>query len=60
MCCWLGCWSPSVKLLVSMVVDLLVHLGSWRGLPVGFVYLELWFPPGGLGLVSQLAVLLIP
>ena len=48
-----------VKLPVFFGIGLLVWLGSWCVLPVGFVQFELQSPPGCLGLVHQLEVFLI-
>ena len=41
------------KLPMFFGVGLLVQGGSWRGLHIGFVQLELRFPAGRLGLVGQ-------
>ena len=53
-CCFLV-----VKLPMFFGIGLLVWLGSWCVLPIGFVQFELQSPPGCLGLVRQLAVFLI-
>ena len=53
-CAWLGCCFPAFKLPVFFCIGLLVQLGTWLGLPIGFVHLELWFPHGCLRLFGQL------
>ena len=51
----LGCCSAGFKLTIFFDIGLLVQSGSWHGLHIGLVQLELRFPARSLGLVGQMS-----